>query len=68
MSKVVDYQIVRGFDPILRQFTEEALANSVRHLMLEGWQPLGGVAVTTTQPGQYSVGETVLIQAMVKYE
>jgi len=67
MSKIVDYQIVRGFDPLARRFSEEALINSVRHLMREGWQPLGGVAVTI-QMGQNGVSESLLIQAMVKYE
>ena len=57
MSKVTQYRIVDGFDPLTRRNTIEALTNTVVHLLRDGWQPLGGVAVNE---GGY-------FQAMVRY-
>ena len=59
MSKVVEYQIVIGYDPLTKQQSLETLTNIVQHRLREGWQPLGGVAVTSS--GTFA-------QAMVKYE
>ena len=57
MSKVTEYRIADSFDPLARHNTIEALTNTVVHLLREGWQPLGGVAV---HEGAY-------FQAMVRY-
>ena len=68
MSKIVEYQIVTGYDPLTQKHSTDTLSRVVAHQMREGWQPFGGVAVTTTPLGASGGGENVIIQAMVKYE
>jgi uncharacterized protein DUF1737 len=64
MGKIVEYQVVSGYDPLLQRHSTETLSNVVRHLIQQGWQPLGGVAVTADPHGT----DKIFVQAMVKYE
>ena len=54
MRKIVDYQIVSGFDT----FIERVVKDSIK----EGWYPVGSIMAYKDYP------RTVFFQAMVKYE
>jgi hypothetical protein len=45
---------------IIKESTERSLETAVNMLLSAGWQPLGGVAVTSDEVEQY-------VQAVVKY-
>lgn len=57
--KIVEYTIATGLD-------SEEIADEVRGLIGEGWQPLGGVCHTQVRPQQQEDADWYC-QAMVKY-
>lgn len=56
MRKIVEYRLAVGDDD------EKELSQQVNHLIADGFQPLGGVATTTTREAF-----VCFVQAMVKY-
>ena len=67
MAKIVDYKVVDGFDSLLQRQTLDTLQAKVQWEMREGFQPIGGVAISQTQDSKGSVHPTYL-QALVRYE
>ena len=55
MNRIVAYGTVT-------RFTAPELVSEMTRLIVEGWQPLGGVSVTLI------VKERIYVQAVVKYE
>jgi hypothetical protein len=56
MKKIIEYDLVTGEEP--------ELINAVNRLIAQGWQPLGGIALTS-----YTEDDgTLWSQAMVRHE
>ena len=65
MRKVIDYCILWRSSGRRQPNYDPSLEDQVKQKIEEGWQPLGGVAVNSTEtPEDYSFSE---YQAMVKY-
>ncbi len=52
---------------VAESFSAEELAKDVRKLLIKGWQPLGGVVVTTTRDGTSLFSDFRYSQTLVKY-
>ncbi len=66
MRKIIDYYLINNplYEPQSGYAPEKHFAETVRDLILKGWQPLGGL----TPNGRSSDNDKLFIQAMVKYE
>ena len=58
MSKVIRYEVVYAN-------SESAFVEQINKMILEGWQPLGGMAANFQNNGNFQ--QTVYHQAMVMY-
>ena len=63
MSKILDYVVITSSKGI------ENLESLIKENIGLGWQPIGGVAVMSTNvESDESLSKPVLVQAMVRYD